>query len=732
LETGYAVWSELLKHEAEPYPTSDWPTEAARWIDDEFRAAYGGADNRFVSRYVLAIQYLPPPTVYSKIQALFLVNAQHEEANYGHILNRFLETTDAWLTALTKSFQTLRVMGDDEVFTYLSATVGEDYRERRLPGFASALDYLCTTVNIVPGLEPRIGERHLRAVSIRAFPAESMAAMLAGLDHLSMPLRVSARWIALSRGDAEKALQKIRTKWFSKRFSAKQYLTNSIDQADSPLQNPEAMLRTQEANDALADLAQARAAQGILTFTVIVTGKSRSEAEERAKAVVSAMDSAGFTAHVEKLNVFEAWLGTLPGNANNNVRQPVLSTMNMAHFAPFTSLWPGEATNGHLKGPALLYAKTGGSATFRLNLHVSDIGHTLIMGPTGAGKSYLVNVLISSFLKYPGARIVGIDKDGSSRATTLAMGGQFYDLSNPHVPGFQPLRDVHLKPVHDFALRWLRRICKAGLKREIDAKEIEALANGLTSLQEMPLDARTLTTLRALVQNNDLKTALAPFTGAGSQAYLFDRTGEAIQDHFWQVFEFGAIHGDRDLSPIVLDYIYHRMERLFADSRPTIFFLSEAWMHFQEEEEAKRVKQYLVTMRKFNVSMVFDTQSPDDLQRSVIGAAVFQSVATTILLPNPKILDLAVRPIYEQLGLNQRQMERLQEAAPKADYYLLSALGARLFSLPSGPITRVLCGTTDRAQHPLLDQIEASGSRQPFHHQLLAKKGVPLPKGAAA
>lgn len=732
LGTGYAVWAEILKHDAEPYPESAWPCEAARLIDAEFRAGYGQAGNRFISRYYLAIHYLPPPEEERKVASFFIENATRKETNYGDVLARFIETTDTWFALAQKSLPQFRALGDDEIYTYLCATVGERFIDRRLPGFGQYLDYLCASVDITPGHEPKLGQRHLRSISLRGYPHETVMAVLAALDHLPVEMRFSTRWIGLDRGDADSALQKIRTKWFSKRFGGRQLLSDAVHQEESKLQNPEAMIRADEANAALADLAQARSAQGLATFTIIVTGATVSEADERAKAVIHTLDGCGFVAKVESFNAFDAWLGTLPGNAKANVRQPLISSINFAHMAPVTAVWPGDAQNAHWKGPALIYAKTAGSATFRVNLHVGDVGHTLILGKTGAGKSFLLNTILAQALRYPGLRIVGIDKDGSTRATTLAMGGHFHDLSNRRFAGFQPLRNVHLPAVRDWAQNWLELICEQGLRQPLTAKQVARLTDALASLAGAPLDERTLGLCRAFVQDSELKVALDPYCNGGPYAYLFDAKGEYLQDHFWQVFELGAIHDQRGLARIVTDYLYHRMDRLFADARPTIFFVEEAWVYFDDEDAAPRLKQRLVTLRKFNVAMIFVTQNPADIQRSAIADAVFQSVSTRILLPNPSIFDLSVKPIYARLGLNDRQMTLLQEAAQKSDYYLVNERGARLFSLPVGPITKILCGTTDRVDHPLLDAILDSRSKQPFYRQLLAQKGVTLPEEIAA
>ncbi|MEG0819471.1 MAG: hypothetical protein RSG56_08500, partial [Brevundimonas sp.] len=70
-------------------------------------------------------------------------------------------------------------------------------------------------------------------------------------------------------------------------------------------------------------------------------------------------------------------------------------------------------------------ARTLGSTPFRLVLHVGDVGHAMVVGPTGAGKSVLLAFLALQWFRYPGARVVFFDKGRSARAATLAAGGRW-------------------------------------------------------------------------------------------------------------------------------------------------------------------------------------------------------------------------------------------------------------------------------------------------------------------
>src|SRR6185437_8033765 len=95
---------------------------------------------------------------------------------------------------------------------------------------------------------------------------------------------------------------------------------------------------------------------------------------------------------------------------------------------PLSAVWAGPPRNDHLDGPPLLIGKSNGCTPFRVVPHVGDVGHMLVVGPTGAGKSVLLALMALQFRRYPGSQILWFDKGRSSRATVLALDGAFYDL----------------------------------------------------------------------------------------------------------------------------------------------------------------------------------------------------------------------------------------------------------------------------------------------------------------
>jgi len=231
-------------------------------------------------------------------------------------------------------------------------------------------------------------------------------------------------------------------------------------------------------------------------------------AAEKLRLVEKVIQGRDFTCVVEGMNAVEAWLGSLPGHVYANVRTPPISTLNLAHMIPLSAVWAGPERDEHFRAPPLFYARTEGSTPFRFSLHVGDVGHTLIVGPTGAGKSVLLALMALQFRRYDRAQVFAFDFGGSIRAAALACGGDWQDLGTSLASSgladdgagavlLQPLARIHEPAERNWAAEWLQAIL-TGEGITVDPSTKEHLWSALTSLGIIGLFASPSSSLKVL------------------------------------------------------------------------------------------------------------------------------------------------------------------------------------------------------------------------------------------
>src|SRR3546814_4109309 len=155
----------------------------------------------------------------------------------------------------------------------------------------------------------------------------------------------------------------------------------------STLLDSDASNKAADADAALQELGADDVGQAYVTATVTVWDTDPGIAAEKLRLVEKVIQGRDFTCIAEGVNAIEAWMGSLPGHVYANVRQPPISTLNLAHMIPLSAVWAGPERDEHFDAPPLFFAKPEGSTPFRFSLPVGDVGHTLIGRPTGAGKS---------------------------------------------------------------------------------------------------------------------------------------------------------------------------------------------------------------------------------------------------------------------------------------------------------------------------------------------------------
>jgi len=726
LGSGWAIFIEAQRLAANHYPESEFPDTASRLVDAERRAQFEEEGAHFESRYFLTFVWLPPADDAARAEGWLYEGRSQADGNWRATLAAFIDRTNRVLALIEGFMPEAAWLDDTATLTYLHSCISTKAQRVRVPEVPMHLDAILADEDLAGGLEPRLGPAHVRTLTIMGFPSQTWPGLLDDLNRLAFPYRWSIRAICLDKTDANKVLTRIRRQWFAKRKSIMAILKEVMTNEASVLMDSDAANKALDADAALQELGSDLVGQAYVTATVTVWDESPRLADERLLLAEKTIQGRDFTCIRESVNAIEAWLGSLPGHVYANVRQPPISTLNLAHMMPFSAVWAGPETDEHFDAPPLFFARTEGSTPFRFALHVGDVGHTLVVGPTGAGKSVLLALMALQFRRYPDAQIFAFDFGGSIRAAALAMGGDWHDLGGALADDLdavtlQPLKAVDKADERSWAAEWLAALLSRELV-EVTPELKEHLWTALSSLASAPLEERTLTGLSVLLQSQTLKQALQPFTVGGPWGRLLDAELEYLGFARVQAFETEGLIGT-GAAPAVLAYLFHRIgDRL--DGRPTLLIVDEGWLALDDKGFADQLREWLKTLRKKNASVIFATQSLADIDGSRIAPAIIESCPTRLFLPNERALEPQIASIYRRFGLNDRQIEILSRATPKRDYCCQSRRGNRLFELGLSEVALAFTAASSKTDQAAIAQILSEHGREGFAGAWLRHKGL--------
>ena len=710
LGSGWMIQVEAVRIPATEYPqpqASRFPDAVTLAIDAERRAHFEREGGHFESQHALILTYRPTERRRSGLTRYMYSDSESRTARYGDLVleafqNAIREVEQYLATVLSIRRMRVRVAQEangparyDELFQFIRFCISGENHPVRLPSVPMYLDWLATA-ELHHGLSPLLDGRYLSVVAIDGFPAESWSGILNSLDLMPLTYRWSSRFMFLDEQEARQRLERTRKKWQQKvrPFFDQLFQTSSrsIDQ--------DALAMVAETEDAIAQAASQLVAYGYYTPVIVLFDSDEARLREKSEAVRRLVQAEGFGARIETLNATEAYLGSLPGNWYANVREPLINTRNLADLIPLNSVWSGSAVAPcpffPVGSPPLMQVASG-STPFRLNLHVDDVGHTLIFGPTGSGKSTLLALIAAQFRRYDRAQVFAFDKGGSMLPLTLAVGGDHYAVGGGGEGAaelsFCPLAELATDSDRAWASEWIETLVSMqGVTITPDHRNAISRQIGLLAAAQ----GRSLSDFVSGVQLREIKDALHHYTVDGPMGHLLDAEEDGLTLRAFQTFEVEELMnmGERHLIPVLL-YLFRRIEKRLTGA-PSLIILDEAWLMLGHPIFRDKIREWLKVLRKANCAVILATQSISDADRSGIIDVLKESCPTKICLPNGAAREPGTREFYERIGFNSRQIEIVATATPKREYYVASPEGRRLFDMALGPIALAFAGASGK------------------------------------
>jgi len=693
LGSGWAMWTEAIRIETSVYPDAEdchFSDPISRMIDDERRIAVKEQEAHYETVAFIVLMYTPPSKMSRKFADAMVDDDSDEEklSLEEKSLRLFKKQVEIFQGGLSSIFETVRLTpylaGDGcyycpilQLFHYCATGIN---RTVRVPHPSIPFESLIAGQDFWPSLTPRVGDYFIGAVSIEGMHTFTEPAMLAVFDQLPLKYRWSTRFLFLYRHKAIATLD--------------QLLQSANPRVDIDAEN-----MVMDTDQALAEIRSGDVNEGYYTSAFILYAETVDALHDATDLFKNKLDSLGYGARIERVNAVETFLGSVPGNGYTNIARIPINTANLADLLPVASAWPGDQYNPcpfyEENSPPLIQGETPGSTPFRLNLHIGDVGHTFIAGPTGSGKSTLLALIAAQHLKYKNAQVFVFDKGNSMFPLCCGVGGSHFDIghedSNGEMPyQFMPLADIDKTSDILWANNWIEN-CLELQGVQVNAAKRTLISEAMQRLRSSP--NRSMSEYVANLQDREMREALDFYTISGDAGKLLDGENDSAEWNTFNVMEVGGLMetGDRIVLPVLL-YLFKKIERSLT-GRPTLLILDECWLMLDHPVFRAMIREWLKTLRKANTAVVMATQSVEDAAKSGIMDVINTSCLTKILLPNSAIFDDQIGKFYrESLSMNENEIGLLAHAIPKQQYYYRSDKGKRIFELNLRPKTLAYVG----------------------------------------
>ena len=513
-----------------------------------------------------------------------------------------------------------------------------------------------------------VGSQQVKVLSMKEPPSQTFAHILGDLLEVPGEFIACLEWQRTGQDRMRREIQSRRRHFFNKRVSIINYVSPET-KGEEMLVDESATATVRQLGDALTEMEVNGHVFGRCSLTVVLHHANRGVLDQQAAQalkVLAAHDGAFFD---ETYNLLNAWISIVPGNGARNLRKMALLETHAADLSFLFGIDVGQA-GSPLLTDALATFETPHHTPFAFHLHVEDVGHTLVLGATGSGKSFLLNFMVTSAQQYEPFSIV-LDLGHGYRKLAGLLRGGYVELGlrqrdvtvNPF--SLEPTPE-HLHFLHGFVRVLLEGEDGYRLSELEDREVYEAVEN----LYVLERNQRRLFTLANLLPRA-LMARLQKWVDGGRYAELFDNVEDTLSFERLQVFDFDAMRAYPSLIEPLLFYILHRVNERVLDQSNTrtlkLCVMDEAWRFIQNPTLRAYVQEALKTWRKRNAAMILATQTIDDFASADLLRTVVESCPTKLLLANPA-LD---RSRYaELLQMNEMELDLLANVMPRRQILL--------------------------------------------------------------
>jgi type IV secretion/conjugal transfer VirB4 family ATPase len=527
----------------------------------------------------------------------------------------------------------------------------------------------------------RVDDYYIKVLTLKEPSAQSFPLIFKRLLEVEANYYVVTEWKKEDSGKMRRVIQAKRRHFHNTKRSFASQVSLNEGPAQDVLLDDSKESQVRELGEGIKEIELYGNYFGQFSLTVVIYDLDMAKVDRACADFYKVFSVHDAQLYEEKYNLLNAFLAAVPGNHVFNLRSLYLLNTNYADFSFLFTLHCGEPRNHHLRQEYLAVLETNHHTPYYLNLHYRDVAHTMILGRTGAGKSFLLNFLITNLQKYDPHTFI-FDLGGSFESLTQLFGGSYVRVGLES-EGFK-INPFSLPPTKenlDFLALFLKVLIQGPRAGELDPATERDLFHQVENLYAVDPALRTLGVLVNTL-GHDIACRLSKWTRGGQFGFLFDNAEDTISFSRFQCFDFQRMSQYPELLEPLLFYILHRANAVIADRQITsvfkAFFIDEAWVFLKNPAIQRYVVEALKTWRKHNAAMILSTQSLDELKRSDILDVIIESCATKIFLANPDM----DRDLYRrQFHLNENEVELISGLIPKQQFLIKTPELAKVANL---------------------------------------------------
>jgi type IV secretion system protein TrbE len=542
-----------------------------------------------------------------------------------------------------------------------------------------------------------LDEHKVRVLSLKQPPASTFANMLSALTELKANAIVVTQWRAHDPQSARRFIQSLRRHFHNSKASFLNYTGSSAPAAHDVLIDDSASAMVDELGTCLSEMELGRETLGHASLTIILHDEDAGRLREAVGACLTIFGRLGGQLVEETYNALNAFLAALPGNQAFNLRQLWMTAANHADLSFLFTSNTGGLRDEHLGQEYLAALETNAGMPFFFGLHLQDVAHTLILGATGSGKSFLLCFFLTHAQKYTPLTFI-FDLGGSYKTNTELLGGSYLTIANAAISGgasegqtrklpfsINPFAS-ELTPAHHQFLHIFVRTLIEESGRKLTSAEEKDVYEQIENLYEIEPSQRRLGTLANML-GRTLRDALQKWVVGGPYAAVFDNEIDTLSFARFQTFDFEGFEKSPVLEPLLF-YLFHRVNLVICSEAEAttfkIFAMDEAWRFFKHPAIRAYAAEAIKTWRKKNAAVIMATQSTEDLLASDMLDIVVESCPTKVFLANPGMNREIYRRVFQ---LSETEADLIAGLQPKRQLLLKRPGLAKVLNLEVDPET---------------------------------------------